>query len=235
MQLQQVTVCQDVMGQYMTLDMPTQVLQEQQPGVDLTSAQIQVLLDSMQSSSVNADLGSVPGMVIVDSSNSGVSGPLSLSQMGMTMQGTDHSTSMPMIIQLQVPASNQCVQQNLAGPDISVQHVQHMQPVYATLQGQQVVLVNGPAVNGTMQPQLAACAGTVVPDSNGSAVQMQLQQLQDAVQQLSSQTAAVQQMLLTAQHSQEPTNTNNGYVQVSRITVYQYYPHARSTLLDCPV
>jgi hypothetical protein len=219
MQLQPVTLCQDGMGQYMTLDMPSQVLQEQQPGLDLTSAQLQVLIDSMQSSSVNADLSSVPGMVAVDNSISSVSGALSVPQMAITMQGPDQNASMPMIVQVQMPAPTQCVQQTLAGPEISLQH---MQPVYTTLQGQQVVLVNGPAVTGTIQPQLAACTGTVVSSRSGSAVQVQLQQLQDAVQQLSSQTAAVQQMLLTAQHTQDTTTAATGYVQVSITTVDQH-------------
>jgi hypothetical protein len=129
------------------------------------------------------------------------------------------SSSMPVVLQLQGPASGQGMQQmpviNLTGQTLPQQ-----QQVFTTASGEQVVLVTGsPGSMQQVQAQGQICAGA----SAAGEVQVLLQQLQNALQCVPGETAAaaLQQVVLSRQASQPQASQPTTPVVMPEVRTYK--------------
>jgi hypothetical protein len=203
----------DLYQQQQTLDssqvwvLSSQGLQ-QQAVLDASSAQLQ--LQALQQG--NSSLIDLSGLSVSLQGSSMM--PMQQQQQGInaTINGV------PVVLQVQNTAAGQGLQQ--LSSNISLQPMQ--QQVYVTSPEQQVyvtpaveqqtLMVNTSQVTMqqapaqvTMQPvqqqQVLASSAPTATASTDPVLQLQLQQLQDAVQQLTSQTAAVQRVLCATQVS----------------------------------
>jgi hypothetical protein len=170
------------------------VPEQQQACINISPDQLQALLGNMQSSSTDSSVGTDPSCSWVWTPQQGDGTVL------QTVPQVSSTDAAPVVVQMQGPADQSMHMQQVGpvltagmqqlGAGVSTSALQALQPGcvqqgYVQDPNQQMVLVQ--VASGTPQSQLATCAGT----GDSDAVQVQMQQVQGAVQQLNSQTVAV--------------------------------------------
>jgi hypothetical protein len=162
-------------------------LQQQQQGTLVLPQCSQADLDpSLWALQQTTDLSTLAGML--QHSNELISLPFPQST-GIAMDGRQ------VIFQVQGPAKTQTMQQVSTGLNTPMQHV------VITASGEQLLVLGGAHDTLSQQQQGLVCVEPCAA-VNSSSMDLQLQQLQDAINSISNQTTAVQQVLLGRQCSQ---------------------------------
>jgi hypothetical protein len=171
------------------LDPSLWALQQQQGGLALSPTQLQQLQALQGAKSAATDLGSLSSML--QHSNKLISLPLPQAQ-GIAMDGRQ------VIFEVQGNPSTQSIQQVSTGTNSPMQHV------IITASGEQLLVLNpgGHDAMPQQQQQGLLCVDPCTAAGNGPSMDLQLQQLQEAINSLSNQSTAVQQVLLGRQCSQ---------------------------------
>lgn len=162
-------------------------LQQQQQGSFVLPKCSQAELDaSMWALKQTTDLSTLAGML--QHSSELISLPFPQST-GIAMDGRQ------VIFQVQGPANTQAMQQVSTGVNSPMQHV------VITASGEQLLVLGGSHDTMHQQQQGLVCVEPCAA-VNSPSMDLQLQQLQDAIFSLTNQTTAVQQVLLGRQCSQ---------------------------------